>query len=68
MEKAKHKISVKVTALGPVIHPEHHFMAASPDGMVTELETGDTGQLEVKSLLYNKRILLKQAAKSSYFV
>ena len=67
LEKAKNNISVKVTALGLVIHREHHFMAASPDGMVTELETGDTGLLEVKNLLYNKRILLKQAAKSSSF-
>ena len=67
LEKARSKTDVTVTPLGLVIHPEHHFVAASPDGLVTEVSSGETGLIEIKNLLHNKCNLLPDVAKSSSF-
>lgn len=38
----------EVTECGLVVHPTMQFLAASPDRMLTNLQTGDRGILEVK--------------------
>ena len=65
--KPKEGVKVKVAPSGLLVHEEHHFLAASPDGVVSVVRSGESGLIEVKNLLQNKQHLLKDAAKSSSF-
>ena len=48
--------------VGLVIHPQHHFLAASADGLV-QSEGNIVGLVEVKNLLSDKNITLAEATK-----
>ena len=49
--------------VGLVIHPQHHFLAASADGLV-QSKGNVVGLVEVKNLLSDKHITLVEATKS----
>ena len=55
--KAKEGVKVKVAPSGLLVHEEHHFLAASPDGVVSVVPSGESGLIEVKNLLQNKQQL-----------
>ena len=55
-------IATQVSPNGLFIHPSHNFLAATPDGIVTE--NGSTGLIEIKNVLLNKNVDLKTAAKT----
>ena len=48
--------------VGLVIHPQHHFLAASADALV-QSEGNVVGLVEVKNLLSDKNITLVEATK-----
>lgn len=62
MAKQAQGIDVLVQSRGLVIDPAHQCLAASPDGLVIERNTGEKGLLEVKNLLQNKAVTLEEAA------
>ena len=63
IEKSSNGSAVKVKKAGLHIHPEHSFLAASTDGLVTVGENV-VGLLEVKNVLKDKPITLECAAKT----
>ena len=64
MAKEAQGIDVVVHSSGLVIDQAHQCLAASPDGVVIERNTGEKGLLEVKNLLQNKPITLNEAARN----
>lgn len=65
---AKHSTSpgISVKSSGLVIHPEHHWLAASPDGLVTDPAVSDpTGIVEFKNPYKHREVLLKDAASEA---
>ena len=50
---------------GLVIHPEHHWLAASPDGLVEDPEekTNQNGIVEYKNPYSHRELTLREAAK-----
>ena len=55
--------NVYVQKSGMVICEKYPELAASPDGVVVNKETGESGLVELKNLLHNKPISLQEAAK-----
>ena len=64
-KKNKKNKNVSVSSSGLHIHPTLNFLAASPDGIVTDNK--EEGLLEIKHVLLNKNIDLVTAAQSSSF-
>ena len=57
---------ISVKSSGLVIHPEHHWLAASPDGLVTDPAASDpTGIVEFKNPYRHKEIPLRDAANEA---
>ena len=54
---------ISVKSSGLVIHPEHNWLAASPDGLVTE--TYPTGIVEFKNPYKHKEMPLRDAASEA---
>jgi hypothetical protein len=55
---------IQVRTAGLLISCKHPFLAGSADGIVFSEETKETGLIEVKNLLKNKRLTLSAAVKS----
>ena len=53
---------MKVAECGLIVHPDKGFLAASPDGIVHEVESGATGLLEI-ACTQNKTVLLQRPVK-----
>jgi hypothetical protein len=66
LQQVSKGVNVKVKRCGLVIHPEHPFLAATPDVIVT-CNGVDIGLIEVKNVLRNKRKNLDQAARDKGF-
>ena len=57
---------ISVKSSGLVIHPEHHWLAASPDGLVTDPTAPDpTGIVEFKNPYKHREIPLSNAASEA---
>ena len=57
---------ISVKSSGLVIHPEHQWLAASPDGLVTDPTVSDpTGIVEFKNPYKHRESLLKDAASEA---
>jgi len=54
------KGNVSVQSIGLVVSKMHPFLAASPDGLITE-EGGNTGLIEIKNLLQNNKYSIEEA-------
>jgi hypothetical protein len=61
INKAGDGDTVLVQPMGLVIHPEHNFLAASPDGQVF-VDNVAVGLLEVKNVLMNNSMGLREAS------
>jgi hypothetical protein len=64
LHKASGQVNASVEPVGLCINEHHPYLAASPYGIVTNLDTGDQGLLEIKNVLRKKSINLTQAAKT----
>lgn len=62
LEKAKNGVNVIVEKMGLVVDKENKFLGTSPDGKVKEINSGETGLVELKNLLHNKPLSLNDAA------
>ena len=63
--KQQQNSTVTVTPSGLHVHKTHHFLAASPDGIINE--NGTEGLLEIKHVLMNKSTDLFTASKTKSF-
>lgn len=58
--------TISVKSSGLVIHPEHQWLATSPDGLVTDPAVSDpAGIVEFKNPYKQKELLLKDAASEA---
>jgi hypothetical protein len=64
LKKAGEGCNVVVQKSGLVISRDHPFLGATPDGVVTDMSSGDVGLIEVKNVLKNKPLSIKQAAET----
>jgi hypothetical protein len=67
IQKASQGQHVTVEKSGMVICKEHQEVAASPDGIVIDQISKQTGIIEIKNVLKDKFITFKEAAEKSTF-
>ena len=58
---------MEVAECGLIVHPDKGFLAASPDGIVHEVESGATGLLEIKCPYTKRNSTLTEACENDDF-
>ncbi|KAK3108124.1 hypothetical protein FSP39_001687 [Pinctada imbricata] len=66
LKMAEQKENVVIERSGLIIHPQHKYLAGSPDGIVAT-SGGESGLIEIKNLLHSKPVNLWQASENPSF-